>query len=450
MKRCKKLRSESELPDCVMSYIFSKLALKDLVKTSVLSKRWIHEWGLRMDLNFDLHTMFDYNTIHDLPKSLPLFQRFHFLSEFAKSLDQFMFHYQGDMIHSIRINFPLGNEQRDLIDRLISKGIAKGAKRIELLFKSETNDTTDYILPILPNDITDSILPYEFSLILLSNNDSLTYLHLQNCLLVEPMDFSGLKNLRTLVLHLVDLKQKLLQSLCSHCSHLVDLTLDDCQFTSSLIINSPTLLHLNIVNCGVRFKRYITIIASNLSSLEYSCNEDFEVHLMNIQAPMLSKFIFRGDEFSNPVGFSGLKNVTTMRLGGLMENLSTHILPHLFSECLQLEDVTFYECMFTSSPIKITSPKLRHLNIIGCGWASKSPYEIAIDALNLSSFECCVYTGMVFVKAPRLLKVFWNAAVRERKTPHPFGPIERLPHIENLALTIGSGQVSRSKPMFAS
>jgi len=82
---------------------------------------------------------------------------------------------------------------------------------------------------------TDSILPYIFSLILLSNNDSLTYLHLQNCLLVEPMDFSGLKDLRTLVLHLVFVKQKLLQSLCSHCSHLVDLTLDDCQFISSII-----------------------------------------------------------------------------------------------------------------------------------------------------------------------------------------------------------------------
>nr|ABN08218.1 Cyclin-like F-box; FBD, putative [Medicago truncatula] len=46
MKRCKKLNSE--IPDCVLSY-FSRLPLKDLVKTSVLSKRWLHEWRLRMD-----------------------------------------------------------------------------------------------------------------------------------------------------------------------------------------------------------------------------------------------------------------------------------------------------------------------------------------------------------------------------------------------------------------
>jgi len=182
MKRCKKL--ESEFPDCVTSYIFSKLALKDLVKTSALSKRWIHEWGLRTDLNFDLHTMFDYNTIQDLPKILPLFQ-----SEFATRLDQFMLHYEGAIIRSIRVKFPLGNEHRDAIDRLISKGIAKGAKRIELLFSKRI----ELLFSSETNGTANSILPYKFSLILLSGNDSLTYLHLQNCLLVEPMDFSGLK-----------------------------------------------------------------------------------------------------------------------------------------------------------------------------------------------------------------------------------------------------------------
>ena len=164
MKRCKKLKSE--LPDCIISYIFSKLALKDLVKTSALSKGWIHEWGLRTDLNFDPHTMFDYNIIQDLPNTLPLFQRFHFQSQFAARLDQFTLHYKGVIIRSIRVKFPLGNEHRDAIDRLISKGIAKGVKHIELLLSSETNDTSD------------SISPYKFPLTLLSDNNFLTYLPL--------------------------------------------------------------------------------------------------------------------------------------------------------------------------------------------------------------------------------------------------------------------------------
>ncbi|XP_039686582.1 uncharacterized protein [Medicago truncatula] len=64
MNRIEKVKREcfehtkKELPDCVMSYIFSKLSMKDLVKTSILSKTWIHEWRSTKDLNFDIHNMF--------------------------------------------------------------------------------------------------------------------------------------------------------------------------------------------------------------------------------------------------------------------------------------------------------------------------------------------------------------------------------------------------------
>jgi len=446
MKRCKKLKSElpamkrctkleSELPDSIISYIFSKLALKDLVKTSTLSKRWVHEWGLRTDLNFDRHTMFDSNTIQDLPNTFPLFQRLHFQSEFATRLDQFMFHYKGAIIHSIRVKFPLvnslhGDAISNAINRLISKGIAKGVKRIELLLSS--NSVSSYILPLT----------------LLSGNHSLTYLHLQSCLIGEHLDYSGFNNLTTLVLDLICVMPKQIQSLCSNCTQLVDLTLDQCQFPYSLIINHSTLLRLNIVNSEVYRSSYLTIIASNLSSFEYSCNDDVLVFPVNIQAHVLSKFSFRGSEFFDHVGFSGLKNVTTIVLEGLVENLSTYILPYLFSECLQLEDVTFKNCMHMSSIEIITSPKLRHLKIIDCGWADYSPSEIAIDALNLSSFEYSAHISRIIsITAPKLLKVFWNAAPGRK--PHLFDPIARLPHIENLAMIILTSQVSRPKSVFA-
>ncbi|WJX12423.1 hypothetical protein P8452_02928 [Trifolium repens] len=308
MKRCKKLK-KVELPDCVMSHIFSMLSLKDLVKTSALSKRWIHEWGLRTDLNFDLHNMFDYNTIQDLPKSLPLFE-----SEFATRLDQFVLQYQGASIRSIRVNFPLDNEHSDVIDRLISKGISKGVKRIELLFSSEINDTT-----------TGFIVPYRFHTTLLSDTDSLTYLHLQNCLLITPMDFSGLKNLTTIV------------------------------------------------------------------------------------------------------------------LDGLIDSPSQHILSHLFSESIQLEDATFMNCKFERS-LTITSPKLRRLSIINCGLEDCTP-NYFINALNLLSFEYSnPRLSIIIVRAPRLLNVFLNTAARA-KTPCPFYKIPGLTHIENLATIICPSQI---------
>jgi len=312
MKSCEKL--ENELPDHIM------------------------------DLNFNLYTMSNYNTNQDLSQILPLSQRFHFQSEFATRLDQFMLHFKGAMIRSIRVKFPLCNEHRDVIDRLISKGIAKGAEHIELLFSSETTDTTI------------SIMPYRLSLILLLENDSVTYLHLQNCLIDKPRDFSGLKNLRTLVLQQVIVKKTLLKTLCSNCNHLVDLTLDDCRIISKLIIISPSLLRLNIVNVWSYLWNLITIIASSLLSLEYSCVDP--AHPMNIQAPMLSKFSFRGRSFSKPIGLSGLWDVTTIKFDALLLGLSTDILPHLFSKCPQLEDVTLKNCLFESST-QITSSKLR-------------------------------------------------------------------------------------------
>ena len=434
MKSCEKL--ENELPDHIMSYIFSKLALKDLLKTSALSKQWIHEWGLRMDLNFDLYTMSDYVTNQDLPQIVPLSQMFHFQSEFATRLDKFMLHYKGAMIRSIRVKFPLGDEHRDVIDRLISKGIAKGVKHIELLFSFEKTSET--------SDTTISILPYKFSLILLPDNDSLTYLHLQNCLLDEPREFFGLKNLRTLVLQLIDVKKTHVQTLCSNCSHLVDFTLDDCKITSKLIIISSSLLRLSIVNCGFYRRKLITIIASSLLSFEHSNSIHFTPHTMNIQAPMLSKFSFRGSTFSERIRLSELKNVTTIMFDAiLIENLSSHILPTLFSECLQLEDVTFKNCLYISS-VKITSPKLRKLIILDCGQSNDSPSEISIDALNLSSFEYTGYnTRIISFTAPRLSNVYWDTSKREN-TPHLYDPIASLPHIENLAMTVSTSQVSHS------
>ncbi|GAU36909.1 hypothetical protein TSUD_331820 [Trifolium subterraneum] len=414
-----------QLPDCVIWNIFSKLGLKDLVKTSTLSKLWLHEWQFRKDLNFDLCNLFDYNKVQELPKNFP--------SEFATRLDQFMLHYQGDMIDSIRVKCPLSYEHSDVIKRLISKGIAKGAKRIELLLSYGNNDIRKE--------------PCEFSFELLFGTDSLTYLHLQNFRLKTPMEFSGLKNLRTLVLQLVAVRQTWLEGLFSNCIHLVDFTIDECAFMSDLKIISSTLFRLNIVNCRVNVNRSnIDIIASNLSSMEYSSNDDYSVHRMNIEAHMLSKFSYKGCKIYKPVGFSGLKNVTTIVLDGLRELQRTNIVHLLFSECLQLEDVTFMNCNQIHD-MNIVSSKLRHLKIIG------SVYNQCIDinTLNLASFE---YSGKtmrnISVTAPRLSRVFWNAAIREN-IPHPFGPIiTTLQHIENLAMIISTSQVSHSKTMFAS
>ncbi|XP_058740243.1 uncharacterized protein LOC131612465 [Vicia villosa] len=423
------MKSEStELPDSVISHIFSKLSLKNLVKTSALSKQWYHEWGLRKDLTFDLHNMFDYNTIPELPKTLSHFQQLQ--SQFAASLDNFMQKYPGDMVRSIRVNFPLGVDHTYAIDGLIHKGLFKGANRIELLFAYKT----DF-----------KIEPYKFLFPFLSDTNFVTYLHLQNCHIAEPMEFSLLKNLTTLVLHLVPVKQNMLQDLCVNCIYLENLTLNECKFLSDLRITSPTLLHLYI-NCGLIIwkKSNIDITASNLSSIEYSSGCVSVLHTVNIKSHMLSKFSYRCAKISNLIDFSGLKNMTTFVLDGLRQCLQSDVIVHLFSKCLQLEDVTFKKCRFTCD-LKIMSAKLLHLSLIDCLYKNHGSHKIDIDALNLSSFEYRGHTVMsplISVAAPKLLKVFWDAGLNKRNV-YNFATIVRLHQIENLTMSMSLSQIRK-------
>lgn len=198
MKRCK--GRNTELPNCVLSFIFSKLTWKDLVKTSALSKHWCHEFGFMMkdikDLNFDAYNMFGYNPLQMVPYHLQLRA---VQSQFATGLDQLVLHHQGATINSVRVKFPLDDKHSNVIDRLISQGVAKGVERIELLFSIEPNRSR-FIF---------EIESYGFSFSLLSTTDSLMYLHLENCFLVEPTGFSGLRNLRTLVLQFIVVEKNL-------------------------------------------------------------------------------------------------------------------------------------------------------------------------------------------------------------------------------------------------
>jgi hypothetical protein len=168
-----------------------------------------------------------------------------------------------------------------------------------------------------------------------------------------------------------------------------------------------------------------------------------------VLSPMLSQFSYRGMEISTSVGFSGLKNVTTIVLYKLSECLQTWVLPLLFKECRHLKDVTIMNCVITSE-MKITNPNFSNLKIVDRGgYAKVPPYKITIEAFNLASFEYSGQRRIFHVTAPSLLKVFWDAVVSE-KNRYSLGPIPRLHHIQNLAMITSHSQVSNSKFMFVS
>ncbi|WJX47866.1 hypothetical protein P8452_34507 [Trifolium repens] len=436
MKRFKleeKLKFDFELPDCVMSYIFSMLSLKDLVKTSALSKRWIYEWRLRMDLNFDLHNIFDYNTIQGLPTPLPFFQWFHFQSQFATRLDQFILHYQGHAIRSIRLDFPLCNHHTDLIDRLISKGIAKGVKRIELLLSKEKNIFRYTYMPLLP---------YTFPLTLLSH--SLTYLHLQNCFLAEPTDFSGLKNLTTIVLDgLYDtLSCSVLSHLFFQCLQLEHATFKNCKLVGgSVKITGPKLRHLKIINCHWSdTPDKIFVDALNLSSFEYSGTAT----KISVVAPRLLKVFW--DSATTPRTPRPLSTIARLTH---IENLAMIISPSQvekitetlvqFQNLRQLDlliegaynpnmdyfwilDITMASQYLQQLSLTIRNPRQRHSHMNGVKMQKREYAGFSHNNLEYVKFCGCVSYVNVIELASNLLR---NASSLKKMTFNGCGGFQR-------------------------
>ncbi|XP_058752045.1 F-box/FBD/LRR-repeat protein At1g78750-like [Vicia villosa] len=405
-----------DLPDCVLSYIFSKLPVVDLLRTSVLSKKWIHEWGSRTDLNIDIHNMFNQDTLHKT------------YGDFLVRLDQFILHYPGATIRSVKLNYPLEDDIfSDIVDNFISQVISKGAQRIELLCSKHNSPDIHFITG------KDT---YKFSFT--HTNHSLNYLHLQNCRLSPSIDFTQLKSLTTLVLHLLNLKQHMLSGILSNCVNLQDLTLKNCLYDFDVDITSPSLCHLKIVDHiklwrTIHWKLWLDIYALNLSSFEFS-SRLASFKLNNIKAPKLSKFNCNCKTIP-PYVFCGMDKLKQLVLVEVL--VPKDSLPALFSNCLQLEELTFWGCTFESS-ISIISPTLHRLNIIDFDCV---PWDLDIDALNLSSFDYRGQLTIRSIKAPQLLNLFWNTTKNEQ-IPHAFDIIATLHQLHNLSINLSHSNIA--------
>ncbi|KAJ4828153.1 hypothetical protein Tsubulata_005028 [Turnera subulata] len=121
----------SELPDDVLHLIIGKLTLLDSVRASILSHRWNPICLTRPDLVFDRSNMF--LTPHSHESSDPYDCR-QYQGKFVRAVDQVLRSYQGRKLRSFKINFCLGSNSTDDIDRWISFAIGMGAEELSLGF----------------------------------------------------------------------------------------------------------------------------------------------------------------------------------------------------------------------------------------------------------------------------------------------------------------------------
>jgi hypothetical protein len=309
----------SELPDEILSYILTTLSMKDLLKTSVLSRRWCKLWSLRRDLHFDIFHVLGSSKEELLQtdsNSTMERCRVHLdinIDEFVKRVDQFLKKFQGTKIDSFSVSFYLNGTHNNIIDQWISFAIAKGVERINLL-----------LFPV-PYTYATPYKRYKFRFDLFSetNASTLKHMRLEHCIVCHPTncDYIPFKNLRSLSLNHAKVDEIFIESLLSNCQWLEELHLILCEFKSSTPkIVSSSLCHLKIAGCYVvsgNFQIDIdlsSIDCLKLTSLEY---HGYNLDTLNINTPMLKSIhctVFYCEDPNQYALFATLPTLEIMRL----------------------------------------------------------------------------------------------------------------------------------------
>ncbi|KAK2419366.1 putative F-box/LRR-repeat protein [Trifolium repens] len=234
----------SELPDEILSYILTTLSMKDLLKTSVLSRRWCKLWSLRRDLHFDIFHVLGSSKEQLLQtdsNSTMERCRVHLdinIDEFVKRVDQFLKKFQGTKIDSFSMSFYLNGTHNNIIDQWISFAIAKGVERINLLlFPVPYTYATPY-----------KRCKFRFDLFSETNASTLKHMRLEHCIVCHPTncDYIPFKNLRSLSLYCSKVDEIFIESLLSNCRWLEKLHLIYCEFRSSMPKIS---IHCTVFHC---------------------------------------------------------------------------------------------------------------------------------------------------------------------------------------------------------
>ncbi|XP_045794932.1 F-box/LRR-repeat protein At3g58900-like [Trifolium pratense] len=305
----------SELPDDILSYILTMLSIKDLLKTSVLSKRWRKLWGLRKHLYFDIYNvlgtekeLLEKGYLTEVTVDIVYSRTYRCVNldlgpkEFIKRVDQFLNNFPGTAIDSFFVNFYFDCEQSNTIDRWICFAIARGVERINLLFRW---------WPYTANSTTQNKLyKLDFGLFTntITNVSTLKHLRLEKCLVCHPTncDLTPFKHLRSLSLKFVKVDEIFIESLLSNCQLLRELSLVHCEFNSSTPkIVSSSLYHLKVSGCCkvssnnfTRFIRLMLVDCFRLTSLE-CCGNDLSALNTNTRVLKRINFSIYFDEIEN-------------------------------------------------------------------------------------------------------------------------------------------------------
>lgn len=212
--------------------ILSKLPLKEVIRTSILSSKWRPVRTFYPKLRFDGITMCSNRSIPGSEQST---------KEFVQKVDAVLQQHNGEFVEDFEVKFELSSELVIHLDKWVRFFVASQAKNLALdLMPTYFRGRSDRYL--LPNELLDN-----------GTTCRLLNIQLRFVSIKLPSKFSGFPNLRKLDLDFINITAKDLRHMLSNCSSLEWLSVVRCHVDDELMVDLPLprLQYLCVAHCVI-------------------------------------------------------------------------------------------------------------------------------------------------------------------------------------------------------
>ncbi|TVU12166.1 hypothetical protein EJB05_45796 [Eragrostis curvula] len=208
-------------PVDMQQLILSKLSLKEVIRTSILSSK--------------------------CSRSIPGSEQY--TKEFIQNVDAVLQEHNGEFVEDFELKFELTDELVTHLDKWVRFAAASQAKNLAFdLVPAEFHGRSDRYL--IPNELLDGGRAHRLQ------NIQLGFVSIK-----LPSQFSGFPNLRKLDLHFVDITANDLENMLSSCSNLEWLSVVRCHVDDELKVDLPLsrLQYLCVAHCRITRIKLIAV-----------------------------------------------------------------------------------------------------------------------------------------------------------------------------------------------